>query len=104
MKITLDNIIFSLQRVGGVSIYWSELLTRFLRDQILVNVIEAKNANESYFLNSKKASNDGLFTPDSFHPANNDFQSKINDRSSSLNFISNESDVRSKSASNSNNS
>jgi len=55
-------------------------------------------------LNSKKASNDGLFSPDSFHPANNDFQSKINDRSSSLNLISNESDVRSKSASNSNNS
>lgn len=48
MKITLDNIIFSLQRVGGVSIYWSELLTRFLRDQILVNVIEAKNANENF--------------------------------------------------------
>ena len=66
--------------------------------------LAAKNINDSYFLNSKKASNDGLFTPDSFHPANNDFQSKINDRSSSLNFISNESDVRSKSASNSNNS
>lgn len=55
-------------------------------------------------MNSKKASNDGLFTPDSFNPANHDFQSKLNERSSSLIYQSNESEIRSKSASYSNNS
>jgi hypothetical protein len=34
---------------------------------------QAKNANESYFLNSKKISNDGVFTPDSLNHITNDF-------------------------------
>lgn len=32
MSIVLDNIIFSLQPTGGISVYWSELLRRLLRD------------------------------------------------------------------------
>jgi hypothetical protein len=43
----------------------------------------ANIANESYFLNSKKISNDGIFTPDSMNHINHDFQSKINEKSSS---------------------
>ena len=32
MRICLDNIIFSLQPAGGISVYWYELLRRMLRD------------------------------------------------------------------------
>ncbi len=32
MKIVFDNIIFSLQKSGGISVYWYELLKRFLSD------------------------------------------------------------------------
>ena len=32
MKIYLDNIIFSLQKSGGISVYWYELLKRILKD------------------------------------------------------------------------
>jgi mannosyltransferase len=32
MKLYLDNIIFSLQKAGGVSVVWYELLKRFLND------------------------------------------------------------------------
>ena len=32
MKILLDNIIFSIQKTGGISVYWSELLKRMLSD------------------------------------------------------------------------
>lgn len=34
MRIVLDNIIFELQRAGGISIYWAELITRHLSDKI----------------------------------------------------------------------
>ena len=33
MKIYLDNIIFSLQKSGGISVYWYELLKRILQDK-----------------------------------------------------------------------
>ncbi|MFK5985899.1 MAG: glycosyltransferase family 1 protein [Pseudomonadota bacterium] len=33
MKIIFDNIIFSLQTSGGISVYWYELLRRFLNDK-----------------------------------------------------------------------
>jgi len=34
MKIVYDNIIFSLQKVGGVSLYWREIISRALeKDQ-----------------------------------------------------------------------
>ena len=28
MRVTFDNIIFSLQRYGGISVVWNELLSR----------------------------------------------------------------------------
>ena len=31
MKIVLDNIVFSLQKAGGGSVYWTELVKRFLK-------------------------------------------------------------------------
>ncbi len=33
MKIIYDNIIFSLQRAGGISVYWSELLKRISAEE-----------------------------------------------------------------------
>ena len=30
MKIIYDNIIFSLQKAGGISIYWTELIKRLV--------------------------------------------------------------------------
>ena len=44
MKIVYDNIIFSLQKVGGVSLYWREIISRALeKDQ--VKFYESKNSN-----------------------------------------------------------
>jgi mannosyltransferase len=45
MKILLDNIIFSLQKVGGISTYWFELSSRILRDYKDVYFIDRLNDN-----------------------------------------------------------
>jgi len=47
MKIHYDNLIYSLQRAGGISTYWSELISRMLRDQEDVSFTEAANHNIS---------------------------------------------------------
>lgn len=31
MKIVFDNIIYSLQKSGGGSVYWTELVKRFIK-------------------------------------------------------------------------
>lgn len=49
MNLCLDNIIFSLQRAGGISVYWSELWSRLLRDKLSAVAIEAKGANKNIF-------------------------------------------------------
>lgn len=46
MKIILDNIIFSLQKSGGISAYWFELLSRFINDNNFeIEFLEDKNYN-----------------------------------------------------------
>lgn len=45
MNITLDNIVFSLQKAGGISTYWFELSSRILRDYDNVLFIERENEN-----------------------------------------------------------
>jgi len=45
MRIHYDNIVFSLQRAGGISTYWAELITRLQRDQIDVTFEEFKHQN-----------------------------------------------------------
>ena len=40
MKILLDNIIFYLQKRGGISVVWKELITRLLRDGYKCSFIE----------------------------------------------------------------
>jgi glycosyltransferase involved in cell wall biosynthesis len=40
MKIFLDNIVFNLQKAGGISVYWSELVKRFACSDHNVTFIE----------------------------------------------------------------
>lgn len=49
MHVYCDNIIFSLQRAGGISVYWHELLRRMLRDEVPLHVIEGRNVNDNIF-------------------------------------------------------
>jgi mannosyltransferase len=46
MGILLDNIIFSLQRTGGISVYWSELIRRLTRDNS-VKLLERPEAEDN---------------------------------------------------------
>jgi len=45
MKIHYDNLIYSLQRAGGISTYWSELTSRMLRDKEDISFTESFNHN-----------------------------------------------------------
>ncbi|HEY0057404.1 MAG TPA: glycosyltransferase family 1 protein [Pedobacter sp.] len=50
MKLVFDNIIFSLQKSGGISVYWFELISRFLKEHSSqCDFIEAKGALENVF-------------------------------------------------------
>ena len=49
MTIYLDNIIYSLQRAGGISAYWSELTKRIIRDHIPFMAVDEKNALDNLF-------------------------------------------------------
>lgn len=54
MNLSLDNIIFSLQKAGGISVYWSELWSRVLRDQLSVHAIEAAGSDKNIFRTTLK--------------------------------------------------
>jgi mannosyltransferase len=45
MKITYDNIIYSMQRAGGISAYWSELSSRLINNSASVNFYGYPNEN-----------------------------------------------------------
>jgi mannosyltransferase len=45
----LDNIIFSLQTSGGISVYWAEMLSRMIRDNIDLTIEESAGASENLF-------------------------------------------------------
>jgi mannosyltransferase len=45
MKIVYDNLIYSLQKAGGISTYWSELSRRLIRDHADAYFIESENDN-----------------------------------------------------------
>lgn len=49
MKVILDNIIFSLQKAGGISVYWSELAKRFKNTE---NIRFLEHANDNIFRNT----------------------------------------------------
>lgn len=48
-KIIIDNIIYSLQKAGGISVYWTELLKRMLRDRLDLEIHEYANARDNLF-------------------------------------------------------
>lgn len=51
MRITFDNIIFSLQRYGGISVVWNELLSRARADKDLsVEELDYKNTLTPRFM------------------------------------------------------
>ncbi|WP_100433368.1 hypothetical protein [Flavobacterium sp. 1] len=45
MNIILDNIVFSLQKAGGISTYWFELSSRILRDYGNAFFVDRENEN-----------------------------------------------------------
>lgn len=60
MKIIYDNIIFSLQRSGGISIYWAEMVRRVNSYQNDIVFYESPNQNifrKEFQLKSKRESN-----------------------------------------------
>lgn len=44
----LDNIAFQLQNIGGISIYWSELLKRMVKDNNECLIVENKKRSANY--------------------------------------------------------
>jgi len=49
MQIYFDNVIFSLQRAGGISVYWYEIVRRMIRDGVSLSAIEGVRAGENIF-------------------------------------------------------
>jgi glycosyltransferase involved in cell wall biosynthesis len=50
MKISLDNIIFSLQKAGGASVVWQQHLERLIKDKVFqCQFLEYDNANSNFF-------------------------------------------------------
>ena len=50
MILCLDNIVFSLQKIGGISLYWKKHLERLLQDKSQnCKLIEFKNAEKNFF-------------------------------------------------------
>lgn len=46
MKVVLDNIVFSLQKTGGISVYWNELIKRITNNNdIQVEMMGCPNGN-----------------------------------------------------------
>lgn len=49
MKIVFDNIIYALQRSGGGSVYWTELLKRFVESNEEIIFFDPKETNDNIF-------------------------------------------------------
>ena len=49
MNIVFDNIIFALQRAGGISVYWYELLRQTMQDNQSVHFIERGESKSNIF-------------------------------------------------------
>lgn len=52
MKLIFDNIIFSLQRSGGGSVYWYELIRRFTHTENDILFLEQKTKSKNIFRNN----------------------------------------------------
>jgi len=57
MKIVYDNIVFNLQKFGGISLYLHEMIKRLLRDERNVVFIEQNNVCNNIFRKKMKLNN-----------------------------------------------
>lgn len=63
MKIIIDNIIFSLQKSGGISIVWKEFLRRIITNNFFeLQIIEFKNARNNFFRKQLSIENNKIQT------------------------------------------
>ena len=61
MDIFLDNIIFSLQRVGGASVVWKQHLDRLIKDKEFdCNFLEYDNAKLNFFRQQLSLNNEQI--------------------------------------------
>jgi len=68
MKIILDNIIFSLQKSGGISVYWSEIVNRISKQKnISCSFIEEEIKNENIFRRQLEINADNLLQKNIFN-------------------------------------
>ena len=49
MKIVFDNIVYSLQKSGGGSVYWTELVKRFVKSDNELVFLDQKEPNDNIF-------------------------------------------------------
>lgn len=49
MNLYLDNIIFSLQKAGGISVYWYELCKRLMNSQKNITFVESRGGENNIF-------------------------------------------------------
>ncbi len=61
MKILFDNIIFSLQKAGGISVYWKELLSRVEEKEL--EYLEYKNAVNNIFRRNININHNAIIRP-----------------------------------------
>lgn len=59
--VIFDNIIFSLQRAGGVSVYWYNLLSRYINNKNY-SIIEFENSKMNIFRNKLDLPRSKVFT------------------------------------------
>ncbi len=67
LKVIYDNVIFNIQRSGGISVYWKELIERINSDKTLeVNFIEYPDAIENIFRKDVQISEEKIELNSSF--------------------------------------
>lgn len=68
MKVVFDNIIYNLQRYGGISVVWNELLSRAKADKDLdVVIIDFTHGQEPRFMERYRIPDYKAETPSIFH-------------------------------------
>ena len=55
--IILDNIIFELQKIGGVSRFWYGLINQFLKSQIEIKYLDGNNSYKNLYRNNLNLNN-----------------------------------------------
>ncbi|MDR2840582.1 MAG: glycosyltransferase family 4 protein [Paludibacter sp.] len=66
MKIIFDNIIFSLQRAGGISIVWKELISRIVSSDLLCSFIEYSDCENNIFRKKINIPHKNIITKSTF--------------------------------------